>query len=63
MPSERIDIDVSDVIEIRNFSKWVKRELTIFKNQSTLQNKVVENITKITSLPIEELARMRNNGY
>ncbi len=56
MPN-KIELDVSDAVELRNFQMWVKRELRIFKNQPNLQNKVVQNINKVTTLPLEEIAK------
>ena len=56
MPN-KIELDVSDVIEFRSFQMWVKRELKIFKNQLKLQNKVVQHIDKVTTLPLEEIAK------
>ena len=55
--SEKIEVNASDIIELRNFQMWVKRELRIFKNQPNLQNKVVQNIDKVTTLPLEEIAK------
>ncbi len=56
MPN-KIEVDASDIIELRNFQMWVKRELRVFKNQPNLQNKVVQNIDKVTTLPLEEIAK------
>lgn len=65
MPSieERIVMDALVVIELRNLMKWIKRELRIYKNDPELQKQVAENLSKVTTLPLEELTRGMNNGY
>ena len=60
MTSERFDIDISDVIELRNFTMWIKRELRLFGKQLALQEQIANNLNKVTSLPLEQLARLLN---
>ena len=63
MPTKRIDLDPSDIVEIRNLSKWVARELKIFKNDAKTQDAIENNYAKVTTLPIEELLEAMNSGY
>lgn len=54
---EKIELEISDVIELRRFQMWVKREMTIFKREPAIQKMVAENIDKVTTLPLEELVK------
>lgn len=54
---ENMQLDASDVIELRSFQMWVKREMSLFKNNPALQNEVAGNIDKATNIPLKLLMR------
>ncbi|KKN76334.1 hypothetical protein LCGC14_0371860 [marine sediment metagenome] len=56
MPN-KIEVDVSDVIELRNFMMWVKREMSIFKDNPVMQKQIAQHLDSATTLPLEEIAK------
>ncbi len=57
-----IKLDPSDLVEMRNFMMWIKRELRLFAKQPKLQEEVADNLEKVTSLPLKEFSEAMYGG-